>query len=67
MADQGASGDSASPVHDKVKEFYGKRIQTSEDLMTNCCTVDRDAFTTEAKEALKQIHPDVLSKYIKLL
>lgn len=50
-------------VHDNVKEYYGERVKTSEDLMTSCCTVDRDTFSSEAKEAMKLIHPQVLSKY----
>lgn len=54
--------DVANLVHDSVKDYYGKRVQKSEDLMTNCCTVDRSTFTSEAKEAMKQIHPEVLSK-----
>ncbi len=50
-------------VHDNVKDYYGKRVKKSDDLMTNCCTVDRDTFSTDAKEAMKLIHPEVLSKY----
>lgn len=51
-----------APVHDNVKDYYGKRVKKSDDLMTNCCTMDREAYSCEAKEALKQIHPEVLSK-----
>lgn len=50
-------------VHDNVKEYYGERVKTSEDLMTSCCTVDRDTFSSEAREAMKLIHPQVLAKY----
>lgn len=50
------------PVHENVKEYYGKRVQKAEDLMTNCCTVDRDTYSSEAKEAMKLLHPEVLSK-----
>lgn len=49
-------------MHHSVKEYYGKVVQKSEDLMTSCCTVDRETFTSEAKEAMKQLHPEVLSK-----
>ena len=50
-------------VHENVKEYYGKRVKTTEDLMTNSCTLDRSAFSSEAKEALQQIHPEILAKY----
>ena len=49
-------------VHDDVKDYYGKRVKKSDDLVTNCCTVDRNTFSSEVKEALKQIHEEVLSK-----
>ena len=50
-------------VHENVQDYYGKRVKKSDDLMTNCCTLDRAAFSTDAKEARKLIHPEVLSKY----
>lgn len=50
-------------VHEGVKDYYGKRVKKSDDLMTSCCTVDRNAYSTEAKDAMKLIHPEVLSKY----
>ncbi len=60
---QGTTSTSEGPlVHDNVKDYYGKRVKTSEDLMTNCCTVDRNTFSSEVKDALKLIHEDVLSK-----
>lgn len=58
-----AAAESQPAIHDNVKEYYGKRVKTSEDLMTTCCTLDRDTFSSEAKEARQQIHPEVLSKY----
>ena len=57
------AGKNDTPVYDSVKEYYGKVVLKSEDLITNSCTVDRDTFTNEAKEAMKQLHPEVLSKY----
>ena len=64
----GAGEDVSSEViHDSVKDYYGKRVKTSDDLMTNCCTVDKNAFSSEVKEALKQIHPEVLAKYVLLI
>jgi hypothetical protein len=50
-------------VRGNVQDYYGKRVKTSEDLMTGCCTMDPEAFSKAAKEARKLIHPEVLSKY----
>lgn len=49
-------------THSEVRDYYGRRVETSKDLMTNCCTMDRDTFSSEAKEAFKLIHQDILSK-----
>lgn len=49
-------------THEKVKEFYGKRVKTTEDLISNACCIGRLGITSEAKEALKLIHPEVSSK-----
>jgi len=51
-----------STIHDNVKEYYGKELQSTTDLKTNaCCT--SVAPPLEIKEALKNIHPEVLDKY----
>ena len=49
-------------VHQDVKDYYGKRVQNTGDLLTNVCTIDKDSFSAQAKEAKKLIHPDVLAK-----
>ena len=49
-------------VHQDVKDYYGKRVQNTGDLLTNVCTIDKDSFSAQAKEAKKMIHPDVLAK-----
>lgn len=49
-------------VHDKVKDYYGKRVKTSEDLITNVCVIDKESFTSDTKEAFKLIHPEVSAK-----
>ncbi len=64
MADVREGGRESEVIHDSVKDYYGKRVKSSDDLMTKCCTVDRNAFSSEVKEALKQIHPEVLAKYV---
>ena len=51
-------------VHEDVQDYYGKRLQTTGDLSTNVCTVDKTAYSSEAKEAMKMIHPAVLEKWV---
>lgn len=53
-------------VHQDVKDYYGKRVQNTGDLLTNVCTIDKDSFSAQAKEAKKLIHPDVLAKWATL-
>lgn len=49
-------------MHDSVKEYYGSTLQTSSDLKTNaCCTGSKPP--KYIADALRQIHPTVLSKY----
>lgn len=49
-------------IKDSVKDYYSKRLKTSEDLKTNACT-SSSAPPTHIKDAIKAIHPEVLSKY----
>jgi len=45
-----------------VSNYYGKELSTSEDLKTNaCCTAG--APPDYIQEAIKNIHPEVVSKY----
>ena len=53
---------SDTAVHDKVKDYYGKRVKTSEDLITNACVIDKESFSADAKETFKLIHPEVSAK-----
>eukprot|EP00931_Biecheleriopsis_adriatica_P062320 TRINITY_DN37533_c0_g1_i1.p1 TRINITY_DN37533_c0_g1~~TRINITY_DN37533_c0_g1_i1.p1 ORF type:complete len:358 (+),score=70.96 TRINITY_DN37533_c0_g1_i1:45-1118(+) len=47
---------------DAVKEYYGKRLKTTDDLQTNaCCT--SDAPPPHIIECLKKIHDEVIMKY----
>lgn len=51
-----------SDIHDQVKDYYGKQLEKSDDLKTNaCCTVV--SYPKHIKEALAQIHDEVMSKY----
>lgn len=49
-------------MHQDVKDYYGKRVQNTGDLLTGVCTIDTATFSAQAKEAKKMIHPDVLAK-----
>ena len=47
---------------DVVKEYYGKTLQSSEDLKTTACC-DIGAVPEWLKPLLANIHPEVLSRY----
>ena len=50
-------------TYSNVKDYYGKQLQTSNDLKTNaCCTVGSVKMPTRVREALRSIHPEVDSK-----
>jgi SAM-dependent methyltransferase len=51
-----------SPTHDAVRDYYGKRLQSSADLRTSaCCDVSQTPDWLKA--VLSRIHPDVLARY----
>jgi arsenite methyltransferase len=45
-----------------VKDYYGKTLQSTEDLQTSACC-DADAMPAHLKALLANVHPDVLAKY----
>ena len=47
---------------DEVKEYYGKELQGSADLKTNACCTD-DGLPRYVKDALTQVHDEVLMRY----
>lgn len=48
--------------HEEVKMYYGKELSSSSDLKTNaCCTMEEPP--EYIKEALRNIHDEVLDKY----
>ncbi len=49
-------------VYDKVKDYYGHTIQTTDDLATNACTMDKSAMTRPIREATALIHPEIIQK-----
>jgi arsenite methyltransferase len=48
---------------DDVKEYYGKTLQHSDDLLTNACCCDVASVPLHIKEILKEIADEVLAKY----
>ncbi len=49
-------------THKEVKEFYGKKVKTRDDMVTNVCLISPDSMPQEAKEVMKLLHPDTLAK-----
>lgn len=48
--------------HEKVQDYYGKVLQSSEDLQTNaCCTPDE--MPEHVKDVLRNVHDEVLMRY----
>lgn len=49
-------------MYDEVKDYYGKQLQSSDDLKTSACC-DASNVPDWLKPLLSGIHPDVLSRY----
>ncbi|MGH0117183.1 UNVERIFIED_CONTAM: hypothetical protein FKN15_046104 [Acipenser sinensis] len=58
-----ACGSEAKLIHSDVKDYYGKRLQKSEDLQTNACTTSAKPKPAFIRKALKDVHPEVTSRY----
>ena len=54
--------DDADKVKESVKDYYGKRLKTSDDLQTNACKLGDNSMTPAVKSALKLIHDEVSCK-----
>lgn len=53
---------SLSP-HDSVKEYYGETLRGSVDLKTNACTCSAAPPSRAVREALENIHPEILERF----
>jgi len=51
-----------NPMHEIVKDYYGRQLQSSEDLKTSACC-DASSAPAWLKPLLARIHPEVLSRY----
>ncbi|RLV61156.1 DUF2064 domain-containing protein [Parashewanella curva] len=49
-------------TRDSVKDYYGKVLESSEDLQTNACCTD-DSLSPQMKTVLSNIHDEVLTRY----
>ncbi|MCK5697338.1 MAG: methyltransferase domain-containing protein [Gammaproteobacteria bacterium] len=49
-------------MFDEVKEYYGKILQSSNDLKTDACCTDTD-MPDHIKQAMSNIHAEVASRY----
>lgn len=49
--------------HDDVKEFYGKTLQSGEDLATDVASCDPSKMPKYVRKVLSQVHEEVTSKY----
>lgn len=47
---------------ESVKEYYGKVLQTSNDLKTNACCLT-DSMPKYIRDIIKEIHPEVIEKF----
>ena len=56
------SSEDADKVKESVKDYYGKRLKTSDDLQTNACKFEGRTMSPAVKSALKLIHEEVSSK-----
>ncbi|XP_065919399.1 arsenite methyltransferase-like [Dysidea avara] len=55
--------DSSEKTHEQVQEYYGQRVKSTDQLLTTACTVISGEGSGKVKAAIKNVHPDVLSKY----
>ena len=49
-------------IKDDVKEYYGKTLQTTNDLKTSACTLGKIRMPKFVREALSEVHDEVTSK-----
>ena len=53
----------AEETHKQVQEYYGQKVKSTDQLLTNVCTViTGEGGSAKVKQAIKNVHPEVLSK-----
>lgn len=58
-----ATATEETKVHDSVKEYYGKRLQTVDDLEVPACLAPSTKVVRPVREAIALVHDVVTSKY----
>lgn len=56
------STDGAGNIEERVQDYYGRELQSSEDLKTDACC-DPASMPVAIKAMLSNIHPEVLTRY----
>ena len=56
------SFENADLIKGSVKDYYGRKLQTSDDLQTNAFEIATRNMSSTVKGALKLIHEEVSSK-----
>lgn len=51
-------------MHDSVKDYYGKRLKTADDLQTQACVTVGKVVTKPVREAVAAVHDEVASKLV---
>lgn len=52
----------SSEIQDSVKEYYGKTLNETADLSTEICCPKGVGLYKSAREAVKLVHDDVITK-----
>ncbi|XP_069756287.1 arsenite methyltransferase-like isoform X1 [Narcine bancroftii] len=50
-------------IHEKVKDYYGKKMKKTEDLLLNVCVPPAKPIPKYVQDALKDVHEEVTSRY----
>ena len=56
------SSENADLIKESVKDYYGRKLQTSDDLQTNAFKIATRNMSSTVKGALELIHDEVSSK-----
>ncbi|XP_032889946.1 arsenite methyltransferase [Amblyraja radiata] len=50
-------------IHEDVKDYYGKKLQGTDDLVLNVCVTPGKRLAKYVRDALKDVHEEVSSRY----
>lgn len=50
-------------IIDEVKEYYGKTLTKTDDLKTDACCPKGKGLYKSAREALEEVHEEVIKRY----